>query len=303
MKKPKDQKHIYHTLRIGGEELVFRITKGADGRLYYRPTLEELDRNPNLKPVKRKKLGDILSAIEEAFENENQYHHRPQDPERVQGSLFNDEFRKYIEGVKKNGSNPNRASTYANVEYVVVHYIMPYFEGLLVDQVDDIVCRNMLGSLLRKAYSKSVIDKAYLYTNEFLRYLTAKRIIPYNPMDLVKRPAPDKIESERERAGKKEKGRHYMTDKEIAMLKKVLYCGYDVPMKSRKGNWYIRHQTVEQPEVIDFLLNTGLRSGELLALNSNLNETLLQKAGEKRAKNETKNRTNVRQPLIHKGLN
>ena len=57
-----------------------------------------------------------------------------------------------------------------------------------------------------------------------------------------------------------------MTNEEIAKIKYVLYHGYDVEVKSRSGNGYILHKDFDQPEAIDFLLNTGLRSGELLAL-------------------------------------
>ncbi len=242
----------------------FKFTKCPDDRLYYRPTLSELDINPRLKPMKRKRLSDLLDGILSAFEVD--------DPKVTAKKFFNDELLKYIRATKKNGTNPNKPSTYANVEFTVTHYIMPYFEGLLIKDVDDSVCRNMLSTLLKKGYSKSIVDKAYLYTNEFLQYLTFKLIIPYNPMMLVQKPKLEKIAAAREKVGKKEKVRHYLEDHEIEKLRQVVYNGYDFiqPAIVKDGKTirkeFVQHKDFEQPEVFDFLLNTGLRLGELLAL-------------------------------------
>ena len=130
----------------------------------------------------------------------------------------------------------------------------------------------MLSTLLKKGYSKFIIDKAYLYTNEFLQYLTYKLVIPYNPMMLVQKPKPEKIASAREKVGKKEKQRHYPEDSEIEKLRQLICNGYDFvqPAIVKNGKVvrkeFTQHKDFEQPEVFDFLLNTGLRVGELLAL-------------------------------------
>lgn len=263
-RKKTEPKHITHTLNINGDELVFKFTKCPDGRLYYRPTLTELDLNPRLKPMKRKRLSDLLDGILSAFEAD--------DPKITAKKLFNDELLNYIRATKRDGTNPNKPSTYANVEFTITHYIMPYFEGMLIKDVDDSACRDMLSALLKKGYSKSIIDKAYLYTNEFLQYLTYKLIIPYNPMMLVQKPKPEKIATAREKVGKKEKQRHYLEDSEIEKLRQLIYNGYDFiqPAIIKEGKVrrkeFTQHKDFEQPEVFDFLLNTGLRTGELLAL-------------------------------------
>lgn len=256
MKKKKT--NITHTLNLNGREMTFKFTVGSDGRLLYRPTKEELDINPRLKILHKKRLSDMLDAITELFSY--------QSPEQRSNLFFNDEFLKFLKEFKQRGTKPNRPSTYANVEFVASHYITPYFENLLIKDVNISACNKMISSLLMQGYSKSIIDKAYMYTNEFLEYLVYDDVIAKNPLKKVPKPTPENIETARKAAGKKEKGRHYLNNDEIEKIRDVIYNGYYVKQKSKAGKEFSQKRTFSQPEVYDLLLNTGLRTGELLAL-------------------------------------
>lgn len=259
MKKDQKTTNVSHTLVIDGSEMTFKFTKCPDGRLLYRPTKEELSLNPRLKLLKKKHLTDMLDAIKELFAFD--------DPVNRSKNRFNDELMRFIIEFKKNGAKPNRASTYANVEFTVKKYIMPYFEGMLIKDVNISACNNMISSLLRQGYSKSIIDKAYLYTNEFLEYLVYDDVINKNPLKKVPKPSPENIENARKAAGKKnKKERHYLNNNEISRIREVIYNGYQVKQKAKNGKEYYQTRTFSQPEIYDFLLNTGLRTGELLAL-------------------------------------
>ncbi len=270
-KKDKIKTNIEHKLVINGREMTFHFhidyKKNAKGtierdrfgnpiidRYYYRPTEYELSQCSKLKPMRSKSLAKILDSIKDAAEIYNPLN-----------QLFNDALRQYLKEVKKCGSNPVRASTYANIEITVDRYIAPYFEGLYVREVNDSHCRKMLNDLLNAGYSKSVIDKAYLYLHEFLNHLAWHGVCK-NWLDIVPRPKPETIANKREELGKKGKARHYLNDSEIKQIRAVLYAGYDIPQVSKTGKKYNIHKSFSQPEVFDLLLTTGLRVGELLAL-------------------------------------
>lgn len=271
-KKKELETNIKKDLTVNGktETFLFSISykKNARGvvrndqgipiieRYYFRPTEDQKYRWPRLKEMRRSSLGKMLDEILEATEEYN--------PAR---KYFNDELDQYIIDVKKHGENPLKPTSYANCEMIVNAYIKPYFQGLTVKEVDDRPCRKMINALVEAGYSKSIIDKAYMYTNEFLEYLSLKDIIPKNWMKLVDKPRPDKIENKREELKKKQKKRHYLKNDEIRKIRKVLYSGYDTTQKTKKeGGTATHHWSVAQPEAFDLLLMTGVRVGELLAL-------------------------------------
>ena len=258
MKKDQKKTNTTHTLVINGEPMTFKFTLCKDGRMLYRPTADELSVNPRLKTLHKTRLADMLDAILDAFQAES----KPKEKH-----FFNDELIEFLRAFKQKGTKPNRASTYANVEFTATHYIMPYFENLLIRDVSVMACNKMISSLLEKGYSKSVIDKAYLYTNEFLEYLVFEDVIAKNPLKKVSKPSPEHIANARLALNKQpNKQRHYLNDEEINKIRNVIYNGYDVEQKSKSGKTFYQRRYFSQPEVYDFLLNTGLRTGELLAL-------------------------------------
>ena len=222
----------------------------------------------------------MITAIKDLYEVDN--------PERESKQFFNDGMKQWMIDVKKNGSEPLRDTSYATMEAEVNLYVKPYFEGLLIKDVDDKPCRKMMNSLLTKGYSRTVISHAYIHTNEYFEYLIMRDVISKNWMKFVGMSKRDTIEEHRENAGKKSKKRHYLSTEEIQKFRNAAYNGYEAPQASKKkGDGTAGKHTVKkefyQPEAYDLLLMTGLRVGELVALTykewDEQNETLNIKKG------------------------
>lgn len=160
-------------------------------------------------------------------------------------------------------------TTRDDMEYNIRHYIIPYFPVIKTSAVTPSMCQHMINSLMDKGLSASVINKAYVYTKQFFNYFLSNNLIEKNPMDAIEKPTPQAISRivNQQDNQKKRKERKYLTPIEIDNLKEVIYNGYIPKGCSRKNNDYcLPLMFFYQAIVFDFLLNTGLRTNELLAL-------------------------------------
>ncbi len=247
----------YLRLTLNGEEYTFKLTINDDGRLFYRPTRDDLYNFPGLKSKKTRNILEMKEFIADCCSAEA--------PEVVRAHLFEDEMLRYVDVFKRQNKNV-RASSYSNCECNVRLYILPYFKSMRLRDVRSEDCQNMLNCLLDKGMSKSIIDKAYMYLNEFLSYCTRTGIIQYNPMASVKKPKPEVIADCREKLGKKKKVKRFLNDDEIQQLLTTIHDGYEMPQKTENGREFTIHKDFVQADVYEFMLRTGLRRGEMCAL-------------------------------------
>lgn len=155
----------------------------------------------------------------------------------------------YLEDMKK---CKVKSTTYDRVESTFNHHIKDEPLGRM--QIANIASEDIQRLLICKCQdglSESSIKKIYNLLGEFFRYITAKRVINNNPMDLVTMPHSSNIQ-------------YQPKDMEVLTpeaMKKVISVAEQVGKDGKPVHRY--------GEAIILLLVTGMRSGELRGLNIN----------------------------------
>ena len=159
-------------------------------------------------------------------------------------------------------------STYDRIE-VTVNQILSASTFLFATRVSDITTENcrQIRQEIKSKYAASSYKKANNCLNSYFNAKVRNGEITKNPLDAIQ-----------ERHGNKLKGKNvnkaidedtdlvFLTDEEIKKIKKVINDGYDYTSKSRSNKKYTAHGTIAQSEFFIFMLNSGLRAGEAVAL-------------------------------------
>ena len=156
--------------------------------------------------------------------------------------LLKDYIKKWLYEVKSNELKP---TSFDRKEQTINYQIIPYIGEIPLNKLSSDDVQNMINELKSK-YSYSTVKKAYEALNACLKYAVKKKELLYNPADCVSLP------KNMEQATSKIK---YFNDEQIAkIIRESIRC------------YKTGHRVYRMGEIILFLLNTGMRIGEALAL-------------------------------------
>ena len=153
-------------------------------------------------------------------------------------------------------------TTYDRCECTVEHQIFPLLGEKVVGDITAADLKEVLNHWMNQDYAYTTVKKVYIVLNEYFRYLTQQEILAKNPMNSV----PMIKKSNFMAAQNKEdlptqETVTVFTPEEIEKFKAEAFSTY--------SNGKPKYQ---QPAAYILMLNTGLRTGELLGLlNSDIN--------------------------------
>ncbi len=151
-------------------------------------------------------------------------------------------IKKWLYNIKLNELKP---SSFDRIEQTVTHQILPYIGDIPLIKLRSDDIQDMINTL-RNKYSYSTIKKTYEGINSCLKYALRKHDVNYNAAECVV--IPKNME-------KSKNDIHFFTAEETEKIKNESVSCY------RNGKRIYR-----LGELIIFLVNTGLRIGEALAL-------------------------------------
>lgn len=154
-----------------------------------------------------------------------------------------DYIKKWLYEVKANTLKP---SSFDRKEEVINYQIIPYIGGISIHSLSSDDIQAMINEL-KKSYSYSTVKKAYECINACLKYAVKKRDLLYNAAESVTIPK-NTQPSDGEL-------RFFTEDEMRLIMQESVRCHNNGNRVYRIGG-----------EMITFLLNTGLRIGEALAL-------------------------------------
>ena len=160
----------------------------------------------------------------------------------------------FLEEKKKGNMKP---ASYAALEYNV-ELASDYLGNVKLSEIDSDMVQQMVFSLAAKGYSESVMDRAKKAAYSILKLAAAKHYIDSMPVLNITIPRATKQDEERQAK------KNWMRDDEMALYEAECVRTY-VPKK------YTKHEGETMPVhpsayKLLFLLHTGLRLGEALAL-------------------------------------
>lgn len=267
-------------IRIDGEVKKVNYSVRKDGRWYVRINLGVKNYKEDGTPVYdyksiyahgeaelRQKLKDFYDDIEER---------------KKSNEIFASDILSWL---KLSYWKHVRATTYDRHEQVVIHQIIPEANKLSHKKVSQITmddCKTMLGNI-RLAYSESTYKKArYLLKSYFRDQLISGKIdrdptdyVIHSKMDEKFEDDSDFDEEDDDGISDEDTDLVYLEDSEIEKIKDVIYNGYELTGKTRalknadgteEQHEYTYHKKVTQGLFFIFMLNTGLRAGEAVAL-------------------------------------
>lgn len=152
-------------------------------------------------------------------------------------------------------------ATYDSNEGTAKNYIYPLIGDKLIGDITAVELKSILTNMMNKGYAHSTVKKTYTLLNQYFRYLYIEDIIPKNPMQnvsMIKKANFLSIQGKKEVEPRDEIT--ILTDEEIQWLKEeALALNANGSYKHRQAAAYI------------LMLNTGLRTGEVLGiLNSDI---------------------------------
>lgn len=151
-------------------------------------------------------------------------------------------IKNWLYNVKANTLKP---SSFDRKEEVINYQVIPYIGGISIYSLTSDNIQYMVNEL-KKSYSYSTIKKAYECINACLKYAVKRRDLPYNVAEGVTIP---------KNTQRSNSDIRFFTEDEIRLiLKESVRC-------CKNGN-----RAYRIGEIFIFLLNTGLRIGEALAL-------------------------------------
>ncbi|MDO5112392.1 MAG: tyrosine-type recombinase/integrase [Clostridia bacterium] len=140
-----------------------------------------------------------------------------------------------------------KAASYDRLESTINNHIPPALGSYAVTQLaTETIQVELINKMQADALSYSSVKKAYDALNDFLRYLTARRTIMYNPMQLVSKPTKVNFETADVVP---------LSDEDVRKL--IDGCRLEYKTKNRR---------YPMGEAFILILNTGMRMGEALAL-------------------------------------
>lgn len=147
-------------------------------------------------------------------------------------------------------------ATHDRKEDCAKRYIYPRIGDLIISEVAAAVLSGILSQMMIEGYAHSTVKHVYSLLNEYFRYLCYEDYIPKNPMAYVRmiKKANFLAAQGREIIARSD-AVTVLTDEEIRRLREAVFT------RNRKGA--LKHQ---QAAAYLLMLNTGLRTGEVLGL-------------------------------------
>ena len=147
-------------------------------------------------------------------------------------------------------------ATYDRKEDCAKRYIYPRIGDLIISEVAAADLSGILSQMMIEGYAHSTVKHVYSLLNEYFRYLCYEDYIPKNPMAYVRmiKKANFLAAQGREIIARSD-AVTVLTDEEIRRLREAVFT------RNRKGA--LKHQ---QAAAYLLMLNTGLRTGEVLGL-------------------------------------
>ena len=217
-----------------------------------------------------------------------------QAEQRETEALLSTDMSAWLYGEKRGSI---KADSFDRLEQIYRYQIAPNIGGLQTAKTTPRDCKRVLDANLECGYSYSTLLKVYRLLNEYFEVRRKQGALLRNPLDTIKMYSRDYVRSHQEqlrsaRSDAREKqdaGKplsdteqaladstlriqdreeiRILTDEEIDRLKDVAYNGYYLTWTSRGGKpcksgpFYLK-----QARYFIFMLNTGLRKGEAMAL-------------------------------------
>lgn len=183
-----------------------------------------------------------------------------------------DSMQKWLQVFKFPSVEP---TTYDRCECSAKHQIYPLLGEKTVGDIKAADVKNMLNHWMNKGYAYTTVKKAYVVLNEYFRYLFKEEIISKNPManvDMIKKS--NFLSAQNKENLPTNETVTVFTEEEIEKFKDEAFSTFkDGKRKYQQAGAYI------------LMLNTGLRTGEMLGLlNSDIdleNKTLTVRQGVK----------------------
>ncbi len=147
-------------------------------------------------------------------------------------------------------------TTYDRCECSARHQIYPLLGNKAVGDITAADIKNLLNHWMNKGYAYTTVKKAYVLLNEYFRYLYREELIPKNPMANIEIIKKSNFLSAQNKENLPEcETVTIFTEDEIARFKAEAFSTFsNGKRKYQQASAYI------------LMLNTGLRTGELLGL-------------------------------------
>ena len=140
-----------------------------------------------------------------------------------------------------------KQQTFDRLDSVIRNQITPFFQYRLMQDLSSDELQEFINYLIDSGLSYSVVKKSYDILNSCLQHASLKDDIPKNPMILVQGPSPSGFESKQIRALTKEEE--------------------DILFQELATTWSTGSPKYSYKDAFIVMLNTGLREGEMIALN------------------------------------
>ena len=147
-------------------------------------------------------------------------------------------------------------TTYDRCECTVEHQIFPLLGNKIVGDITAADLKEVLNYWMNQDYAYTTVKKVYIVLNEYFRYLTQQEILVKNPMNSV----PMIKKSNFMAAQNKE---DLPTQETVTIFTPEEIENFKAEAFSKFSNGKPKYQ---QPAAYILMLNTGLRTGELLGL-------------------------------------
>jgi integrase len=147
-------------------------------------------------------------------------------------------------------------TTYVRCECSAKHQVYPLIGNKLVSDITAVNIKSLLNHWMNEGYAYTTVKKAYVLLNEYFRYLTQQEIIVKNPMTSVPMIKKANFLAAQEKDDLPENETvTIFTPEEIEKFKAEAFrC------------WGTGKRIYQQASAYILMLNTGLRTGELLGL-------------------------------------
>ena len=225
------------------------VFKRTDGRwcgvVWYRDSQGERKRKSFSGTTKQevsRKIKDYIAAFEDA----NSASH--ESKKRLQESMQN-----WLELFKFPAVE---RSTYDRLECTAKHQIYPVLGDKVVGDITSADIRGLLNQEMNDGYAYTTVKKVHVLLNEYFRYLTQQELIVKNPMVSTPMIKKSNFLAAQDKENLPEYDRvTVFTPEEIKRFKSEAFRCYS------NGN-----RVYQQAAAYILMLNTGLRTGELLGL-------------------------------------
>ena len=224
-----------------------------------RTQIEYADGNTQIKEFTGKSRGAVTQKMQD-------YLHLSRIPQEPIDARLTENFVDALETFFRTYRMPSlKRGSQDRIECTIRCQIIPAFGGLTVQQVDTDAIQQLLNRMAKDGYRFSTIKKAYLVLRPFFEYLVKTGAMSRSPLDSVRLVDPAKQRREQCSVSKldmlrpldeDEIGRAF-TEEELAAFLTTLAKAYP------NGTPFFR-----QAAAFRLILNTGLRTGELLALRN-----------------------------------